>query len=181
MKKEKVEKLLYEFAEATAEPVRSELSEEIKSRIPKKLVSHKRGLETVSIIIDLRISRLAAAAAIIITMVLSANFLGGRDTTPESIYEDSKLLIKYCLGGEDAGRGEVLAGMTKFHEYLVHQGKDAYYYGDIIGPSDSNAVLMQWKISEDKYRVIFGDLREETVSGEELIELQSRMLERRSK
>jgi hypothetical protein len=181
MRDEKLDKLLYEFADATAEPVRSGLGGEIKSRIPEKLTGRRGGLNTVNIIIDLRISKLAAAAAIIITMVLSASFLGSQHTTGESIYADSKLLIKYCLGGENAGRSEILAGLSKFHEYLVHQGKDAYYYGDMLGPQDNNAILMQWKLSEGKYRVIFGDLREKTVSTEELVELQSRMLEVRTK
>jgi hypothetical protein len=55
------------------------------------------------------------------------------------------------------------------------------YYGDNVDPRDGNAVLIQWKVSEGEYRVVFGDLREETVSAEELIRLQARMLQKKAK
>jgi len=55
------------------------------------------------------------------------------------------------------------------------------YYGDVIDPADGNAVLMQWKLSDGSYRVIFADLREETISAEELIKLQAQMLQKKAK
>jgi len=177
MKEEKLGKLLNELGERTVEPVRPGLAEDIKHQIPHSLVPHRGSMDTINIIIDLRISKLAAAAVIIITMILLANFFGGRDSIGNGIYQDSKLLIKYCLGG--VGKSNMLAGRSKY-EYLVHQGKDVVYYGDSIDPEDGNAVLMQWKLSDDKYKIIFGDLREKEVSAEELIELQARMLQRKT-
>ena len=179
MREEKLKKLLNELAERTAEPVHPGLAEDIKRQIPHSL-QRRRGMNTINIMIDLRISKLAAAAAIIITVILCASFLGGRDSIGDGIYQDSKLLVKYCLGGESASRGDVLAGMSKFYEYLVHQGRDVVYYGDSIDPEDNNAVLMQWKLSDGKYKVIFGDLRAKIVSAEELIKLQARMLQRKT-
>ena len=38
---------------------------------------------------------------------------------------------------------------------------------------DIESSLLRWKISEDEYRVLFGDLRIEDVSAEDLIELEA--------
>jgi hypothetical protein len=180
MSEEKLEKLLNELANATAEAAPSHLAEDIKQQIPQQLPHHKGGLDTVNIIIDLRISRLAAAAAIIVTMLLFANFFGGRSQAGDSIYQNSKLLIKYCLGGIGADRSNVLTAKSRY-EYLVQSGRDVVYYGDSVDPQDSNAVLIQWKLSDGQYKVVFGDLREETVSAEELIKLQAQMLQKKAK
>jgi hypothetical protein len=182
MNEEKLEKLLNELADATAEPAPSYLAEEIKHQIPQQLSPHRGGLDTVSIIIDLRISKLAAAAVIVLTMVLFANFFGGRSPADGSLYRNGRLLVKYCLGGIEAERSNVLAAKARY-EYIVQNQKfkDVVYYGDSVDPSDSNAVLIQWKVSDGEYRVVFGDLREETVSAEELIRLQTRMLQKKAK
>ena len=55
------------------------------------------------------------------------------------------------------------------------------FYGDSIDTEDSNAVLMQWKLSDGEYGVMFGDLRTKTVGAEELIKLQARMLQKKKK
>lgn len=180
MSEEKLEKLLNELADATAEPAPSYLAEEIKHQIPQQLSPHRGGMGTVNIIIDLRISKLAAAAAIILTMVLFANFFGGRSPADGGLYRNGRLLVKYCLGGIGAERSNVLAAKARY-EYLAQKFTDVVYYGDNVDPRDSNAVLIQWKVSEDEYRVVFGDLREETVSAEELIRLQGRMLQKKAR
>ncbi|MGA1979603.1 MAG: hypothetical protein ABSG99_03430 [Sedimentisphaerales bacterium] len=180
MREEKLEKLLNELADATAEPVPPHLAEDIKHQIPQQLSPHRGGLDTVNIIVDLRISKLTAAAAIIVTMVLFANFFGGQSPADGGIYQNGKLLVKYCLGGILADRSNVLAAKSRY-EYLAQTGKDVMYYGDSVDPRDSNAVLIQWKLSDGGYRVVFGDLREEIVSAEELIRLQARMLQKKAK
>ncbi|MHC4423744.1 MAG: hypothetical protein ACYSWR_03630 [Planctomycetota bacterium] len=175
MKEENLENLLNELAESTAEQVRPGLAEDIKQQIPHRLAAHRRGMDTVNIIIDLRISKLAAAAAIIIVMLLLASFFGGRDSTG-GIYQESKLLVRYLLG---TGKNSALT-VKLTYEHLVEQGIDVVYYGDSIDRQDSNAVLMQWKVSEGRYKVLFRDLREQEVSAEELIELQARMLQKKT-
>jgi len=180
MKEEQLKKSLNELAEKTAEPVRAGLADDIKHRIPHQLRPHRSSWDTINIMIDLRISKLAAAAVIIITMALSAKFLGGRNSTGD-MYQDSKLLIKYCLGAGNTDRSDSLAGMSEFYEHLANKDKDVAYYGDNIDPKDDNAVLMQWKLPDGKYRVIFGDMRSEIVGAEELIKLQARMLQRKTK
>lgn len=180
MREEKLGKLLNELADATAEPVHPYLAEDIKHQIPQQLSPHRGGMDTVNIIIDLRISKLAAAAAIIVTMILFANFFGGQSPADGGIYQNGKLLIKYCLGGIGADRSNVLTAKSRY-EYLAQRVKDVVYYGDSVDPQDSNAVLIQWKLSDGEYKVIFGDLREKTVSAEELIRLQARMLQKKAK
>jgi len=64
---------------------------------------------------------------------------------------------------------------------LLHKGKDVVYYGDSIDPDNSDALLLRWKLSEGKYKVIFGDLSAKTVTAEELIELQAQMLRKNTR
>lgn len=182
MEEAELKNLLNELAEKVPEPVRPGLAEDIKDQIPDRLRAHRGGLDTVNIIIDLRINKLAAAAIIIVTTILCVQLLHGRYPTSEGIYEDSRLLMKYCLGGSAAaGRSEVLAGISEFCEYLIHEGKDAEYYGDSVDPEDTSAVLMHWRLADGDYRVIFNDLRVRTISAEELIKLQTEMLQKKAK
>jgi hypothetical protein len=180
MKEEKLEKLLNELADATAEPAPSGLAEDIKHQIPRQLSPHRGGIDTINIIIDLRINKLAAAAAIIITMILFANFFGGQSRESDGMLQSGKLLVKYCFGGIGADSSKVSAARSRY-EYLAQTGKEVVYYGDVADLQDSNAVLMQWKLPNGQYKVVFGDLREETVSAEELIKFQARMLQKKAK
>ncbi|MHC4483124.1 MAG: hypothetical protein ACYS9T_10705 [Planctomycetota bacterium] len=165
MDDENLGKLLNELGEQTAESVRPGLAEDIKQCIPSGLMPHRGGMDTINIIVDLRVSKLVAAAVIIITMILLANLHG--------VYQDSKLLASYLLGG--AGRSNVSAAKGR-REYLVRQGKDVVFY-DGIDEKDSNSIWMHWKVSDGKYVVVFGDLREKEVSADELIKLQAWMLQ----
>jgi hypothetical protein len=177
MKEEKLENLLNELAERTTEPVRPGLAEDIKQQIPHRIPAHRGGMNTINIIIDLRVSKLAAAAVIIIAMILLANFLGGRGSAGGNIYQESRLFVKYLLGMDRNSRATVRSR----YEHLVQRGEDVVYYGDSVDPEDSNAVLMQWKVSDGKYKVLFGDLRVREVSAEELIKLQAQMLQKKTK
>ncbi len=59
-----------------------------------------------------------------------------------------------------------------FYMMLVQGKQEPVYYGETVGPDDVEAVLMRWKISDEKYRVIFGDLSALDVTAEELGELE---------
>ena len=58
-----------------------------------------------------------------------------------------------------------------FYMALVQDQKDPVYYGETVG-KDADAVLMRWRISDNQYRVIFGDLSAENVTTAELAELE---------
>jgi len=177
MEEEKLKNLFSKLAEKTTEAVRPGLGDDIKGQIPHRLVPHRKGMDTISIIIDLRISKLTAAAAIIITMILCANFLGGRGSTGGGIFHDGVLMMRYFLTGSRVSEGDLSAARLKY-EQLVGQGRETVYYGEGIDRQDSNAVVLHWKVSAGEYRVMFGDMRERTVSSEELIKLQAAMLQK---
>jgi hypothetical protein len=59
-----------------------------------------------------------------------------------------------------------------FYMTLAQDKKEPAYYGDIVTVQDVEKVLLRWKISDDQYRVIFGDLSALDVSTEELAELE---------
>jgi thioredoxin-related protein len=60
-----------------------------------------------------------------------------------------------------------------FFNRLVKEGKDVAYYGDTVLAGDVDAVLVRWKISDNEYRVVFGDLTTKDVSAEDLAQLEN--------
>jgi len=64
-----------------------------------------------------------------------------------------------------------------FYRTLVEDKKDPAYYGQTVGPDDTNKVLLRWKLDNGQYRVIFGDLSIKNVAPEELVELEKPLLE----
>jgi hypothetical protein len=56
---------------------------------------------------------------------------------------------------------------------LILRGKDSAYYGKVVTPKDADKILMRWKVSDNEYRVIYGDLHAETVTPEKLAELEA--------
>ncbi len=65
-----------------------------------------------------------------------------------------------------------IQGAVMFYMTLAEQKKDPAYYGNIVTPQDAHKVLMRWKLSDSEYRVIYGDLRAETITPEKLVELE---------
>lgn len=71
----------------------------------------------------------------------------------------------------------IVQSSCMFYGELVKEDKDPAYYGDTVTAEDANAVLIRWKISDDEYRVIFGDLTAEKVTAESLAEIEKVQLE----
>jgi len=69
-----------------------------------------------------------------------------------------------------------LGGPAFFYITLVEENKDPVYYGETVGPDDTEKVLLRWKLDDGQYRIIFGDLSAKTVTAEELAELEKQML-----
>jgi outer membrane lipoprotein-sorting protein len=63
--------------------------------------------------------------------------------------------------------------LTMFYMSLVQDKKEPVYYGESVEPGDGGVILLQWKVSDGEYRVIFGDLTVEDVTAEQLAELES--------
>lgn len=177
--KERIEELLKAFPKRGMEPVRPGLMQEIKNRIPHRLIAHR--MDTVNIIVDLRISRVAAAAAIILALVVAGGLFGGREALGTRFFQDGKVFLKHALAGEDAYRADVLGELMNLRDGLVAQGREVVFYGDRAHLNDPHVVLMQWKLDdEDRYGVILGDLSARTVSGKSLIRLQAYMLKKQA-
>lgn len=51
---------------------------------------------------------------------------------------------------------------------LHNQNSDCRYFGKTVGPKDAGKVLMHWKLEDEGYRVIYGDLNTETVTAAKL-------------
>jgi hypothetical protein len=179
MHSKQIEKLLEAIPQQQIERARPGLADEVKSAIPHRLSRHR--IDTVNIIVDLRVSRMAAAAAILVAMLLIGGFLGAHNVLGRRAYQDSKLLLKYTLGGEKAYRAESLVGLAKFRDDLVARGREVVYYGDRADLSDPYTILMHWAVSDDAYVVVFGDLSTRTIPARSLIRLQARMLQERAK
>lgn len=62
--------------------------------------------------------------------------------------------------------------LAMFYIKLVQDKMEPVYYGQSVNPGDE-AVLLRWKLSEDSYRVIFGDLSALDVSADELAKLEN--------
>jgi len=60
-----------------------------------------------------------------------------------------------------------------FYARLDKEDRDIAYYGRNVTSEDGDAVLMRWKVSDDQYRVILGNLTAENVTAERLAELEN--------
>jgi hypothetical protein len=68
---------------------------------------------------------------------------------------------------------EHLLTACMFYGELFDKDKEVIYHGKKITANDSDLPLMRWKISNDEYRVMFGDLRIKNESLAELAELEA--------
>ena len=172
---ENLEKLLHRLADATAEPVHQDLGDDIKNRIPVRLAPHKGGRDAINIIINLRIGKLTAAAVIIMTIISSVTLLYRGDPTGDGLYRFCVLRVKSYFGWGPADKSGTLPDESEY-DGPTQRVQDFVYYGDYIDPEDPGAILTRWKLPQGKYRVIFADFGTKIVTAEELVELQTRML-----
>jgi len=57
-----------------------------------------------------------------------------------------------------------MQAMLVFYRQLLVEDREPGYFGATVRPGDSDAVLMRWKLDDGRSRVIYGDLRTETVA-----------------
>lgn len=176
MEQEKIENLLRGLAEKTHEDVRPGLATQIKGAIPNNLAEHKGGFHNVRIIIDLRVTKLTAAAAIIITLILCLAFLGGRQPKGEGFLQNTRDLVLYLFQEHKDSR---TAGLVRAFG-PDEKPREVFYYGNFPPAVEPNALLMHWELDDGKYRVVFRDFKTEVVSASELVKLQAKMLNKLS-
>ena len=66
-----------------------------------------------------------------------------------------------------------IAVFKVFTRMLAERQAEPVYHGNVVTPEDAESPLMRWKVSDGEYRVIFGDLRVETVGADVLAELEA--------
>jgi outer membrane lipoprotein-sorting protein len=107
-------------------------------------------------------------------------FSGGRYpsklTTATAIHEMEDEIgerrDKGNMSKNDFGNMMKIQNACEFYADLVETNKDAAYYGDNVNPRDFDKVLLRWRLEDGRYRVIYGDLRAETVSAQRLSDLE---------
>ena len=62
--------------------------------------------------------------------------------------------------------GMEIAGGTMYHMKLTRDGRKPEYFGDEVTPADADKILMRWQLDDGHVRVIYGDLRTETLPAE---------------
>ncbi|MFA6175670.1 MAG: hypothetical protein WC765_03710 [Phycisphaerae bacterium] len=76
-------------------------------------------------------------------------------------------------GKEELEKGITIQSTCEFYGELERDNKTPAYYGKKVTPRDVNSVLMRWKVSDNQYRVIYGNLTAENVSSRQLTELET--------
>ena len=64
-----------------------------------------------------------------------------------------------------------IQGMIMFYMSLTQQDRNPAYFGD-VEPGDADAVLVRWTTDSGDYQVVYGDLSTETLTADELTELE---------
>jgi hypothetical protein len=76
--------------------------------------------------------------------------------------------------GKDLASLLSVRSACSFYGDLLAAEKDVAYYGDEVTVRDHDRVLLRWRLDDEQYRVIYGDMRSETVSVSRLTELETR-------
>jgi hypothetical protein len=168
---QRIEELLRELGQRAQEPAPQGLAERIKRQIPDRLIESRWGKERINIVIHLRISRVAAVAAIVISLVVFGG-LFGRGQGEGGWYQGLKGMVRDVLSGSEGAE----ASLTKVYQELATNGVEAVYYGQNANSQDPTRILMHWKLPEGDYRVVFSNGRVILASPDQLIKLQSNMI-----
>ena len=96
--------------------------------------------------------------------VENIGFSGGREISKDGITD---------LGWDLAS----ITGLSIITAETLEEAEEIAYYGDKVVFGEGDKVLMRWKVSENEYRVIFGDLTTENISSEQLAELEEEFAE----
>ena len=75
--------------------------------------------------------------------------------------------------GIDDAQVSTLKYGAQYYGTLKSDGKEPVYNGSAVTAADADKVLLRWKLDNSQYRVIFGDLRIEDVSADQLAELEA--------
>jgi hypothetical protein len=103
-----------------------------------------------------------------------AKLSGGRypgdpsfDTAASEIREDrDRLQAEGQWGPEEIKELFKLRGFCSFYAGLVRDGVEVEYNGGSVTARDYDDILMRWRLEDGRWRVIYGDLRAQTMDSE---------------
>ncbi len=81
------------------------------------------------------------------------------------------------LGQEALEMLKCLAAASTLFSQWQQEGKEPVYHGSKVTAKDADAPLLRWNAGDGQYKVIFGDLRVETVDSTQLKTLEERVPE----
>ena len=89
------------------------------------------------------------------------------ETAASEIRKNQDRLQKEGLWGSQVFK-EILKtrNFSAFYTGLVEDGVEVEYFGGEVGAIDYDKILMRWKLDDGNWRVIYGDLRTETIEVE---------------
>jgi predicted Ser/Thr protein kinase len=96
------------------------------------------------------------------SIVLAARASGDAEAIARAEEEAKKFLEELV---NDVG--PKLGQATLFYGSLLREGREPEYFGATVKPGDSESVLMRWRLDDGSFRVIYGDLRAETVPSDQ--------------
>lgn len=76
--------------------------------------------------------------------------------------------------GHDVEAVFTVRNTCRFYGNLVAEDMDPAYFGDTVDAREFDRVLMRWRLVDGRYRVIFGDLRVNTLEAADLESLERR-------
>ncbi len=91
--------------------------------------------------------------------------------------EEMGLLTREERSKKIMGLMQPVQSLGMFYMTLIQDKKEPAYYGESVTVQDAEKVLLRWKISDDQYRVVFGDLSALDVSAEKLAELEKSIVD----
>ncbi len=70
-----------------------------------------------------------------------------------------------AMAGVQSASGAILkaTAVAAFYRRLANEQRDPEYFGASVKPGDAKAVLLKWRLDDGRYRVIYGDLRADTI------------------
>jgi len=131
---------------------------------------------------EIQVGRLESGAQLAEGLAYFAELSGGtyptRLTVRDVVIEVGEAYERTLAGGAevqfDDDRAVSLKLGANYVSRLEAEGKEPAYYGDTVTSADADKVLVRWKLDNGLYRVIFGNLRIEDVSGPRLAELEAK-------
>ncbi len=174
MKKDIIENNLHKISGQTNCPAPNHLCDDIKKQLDTPAAAKPKG--HINIVIDLRINKYVAAAAIIISIIMFANLLNLH--SGQTLYNETKIVLQSLLH-KDSGHTD-FSDFKKLCKKLKSAGHKIEYLGDTADLKNPDSILMYTKLEGDRYSVRFINLRTEIFTSKQLIAHQTRLLQSKS-